>query len=67
MSTHGNHRPPGPKGLPVFGMALAVRKDPLGTLQGMVRKYGDVVAFSAMGMPRVLVSRPDYILQLLVL
>jgi len=48
-------------------MALAVRKDPLGTLRQMAREYGDVVAFSAMGMQRVLISRPEYILQLLVL
>ena len=67
MSTNSNHRPPGPKGLPLFGMALAVRKDPLGTLRRMAREYGDVVGFSAMGMQRVLISRPEYILQLLVL
>ena len=53
--------------MPLFGMALAVRKDPLGTLRRMAREYGDVVGFSAMGMPRVLISRPEYILQLLVL
>jgi len=67
MTTDAKRTPLGPKGLPYLGMALEVRKDALGTLQRMAREYGDVVAFSAMGMPRVLVSRPEYVQQLLVL
>src|SRR5579863_1661613 len=67
MTTNGNRMPPGPKGLPILGMALEVRKDPLGTLQRLAREYGDLVGFTAMGMRRVLVSRPEYIQQLLIL
>ena len=66
-SMNGNRRPPGPKGLPFLGMALEIRKDPLGTLQRMAREYGDIVGFTALGMQRVLLSRPEYVQQLLVL
>ncbi len=67
MTRNGNRLPPGPKGLPIFGMALEIRKDPLGTLQRLARDYGDLVSFTAMGTPRLLVSRPEYIQQLLVI
>ncbi len=67
MSTNDNRTPPGPKGLPFLGMALEVRKDPLGTLERMAREYGDIVGFTAMGMPRVLLNKPEYVQQLLVL
>jgi len=67
MTNNGTHAPPGPKGLPVLGLALDVRKDPLGTLQRLAREYGDVVSMPVMGTSRVLVNRPDYIQQLLVL
>jgi cytochrome P450 len=67
MTNNGTHAPPGPKGLPVLGLALDVRKDPLGTLQRLAREYGDVVSMPVMGTSRVLVNRPDYIQQLLIL
>lgn len=67
MRMNGNRKLPGPNGLPFLGMALEIRKDPLGTLQRMAREYGDIVGFQALGMPRVLLSRPEYVQQLLVL
>src|SRR6202051_4023361 len=67
MRNNGTHAPPGPKGLPILGLALDVRKEPLGTLQRLAREYGDVVSMPVMRMSRVLVNRPDYIQQLLIL
>jgi len=67
MTINGTHAPPGPKGLPILGLALAVRNDPLGTLQRLAREYGDVVSMPVMRTSRVLVNRPDYIQQLLIL
>jgi cytochrome P450 len=67
MTPNGKRYPPGPRGLPLLGLALALRNDPLGTLAGMAREYGDIVGFSALGMQRVLLSRPEYVQQLLVL
>jgi cytochrome P450 len=67
MTTSGNHAPPGPKGLPILGLALDVRHDALGTLQRLAREYGDIVSMSVMGTSRVLLNRPDYVQQLLIL
>ncbi len=59
--------PPGPKGLPYLGLALEIRKDPLGTLQRAAREFGDIVSLPVMGQSRILVNRPEYIQQLLLL
>jgi cytochrome P450 len=59
--------PPGPRGLPFLGLALEVRKDALGTLQRLAREYGDLVTMPVMGMQRVLLNRPEYTQQLLIL
>jgi cytochrome P450 len=67
MTTNGNHAPPGPKGLPILGLALDVRNDALGTLQQLARKYGDIVSMPVLRMNRILLNRPDYIQQLLIL
>jgi cytochrome P450 len=67
MTINGNHAPPGPKGLPLLGLALDVRKDPLGTLQRLAREYGDIVSMPVMRMSRILLNRPEYIQQLLIL
>jgi cytochrome P450 len=67
MTNNGTHAPPGPKGLPILGLALDVRNDPLGTLQRLAREYGDVVSMPVMRTSRVLVNRPGYIQQLLIL
>ena len=67
MTTNGNHAPPGPKGLPILGLALDVRNDALGTLQRLAREYGDIVSMPVLHMNRILLNRPDYIQQLLIL
>ena len=67
MNSQANHAPPGPKGLPILGLALDVRNDALGTLQRLAREYGDIVSMPVIGLNRVLLNRPDYIQQMLVL
>jgi len=67
VTNNGYHMPPGPKGWPILGVALQVRKDPLGTLQRLAREYGDIVSVPMMGSPRVLLNRPEYTQQLLIL
>ncbi len=67
ISRNGHRTPPGPKGAPIVGMALALRKDPLAGMRRMVRDYGDVVRFHVMMQERTLVNRPDLINQVLVI
>ncbi len=44
MSTAGvaAGRPPGPRGLPVLGMLLAIRRDPTAVFMDAARRFGDV-------------------------
>jgi cytochrome P450 len=37
--------PPGPRGLPLLGMLLAIRRDPTGVFLNAARRFGDVVHF----------------------
>ncbi|MGA8767543.1 MAG: cytochrome P450, partial [Candidatus Acidiferrales bacterium] len=67
MTANGNRNPPGPKGLPVMGMALDLRKDPLAGMRQMARDYGDVVRFYVMMQERILLNRADLINQVLVI
>jgi cytochrome P450 len=67
MSANGHRNPPGPKGLPIMGMALSLRKDPLAGMRQMARDYGDIVRFEVMGQERILLNRPDLINQVLVI
>src|SRR5258705_8700987 len=67
MTNNGTHAPTGPKGLPILGLAFEVRSDPLGTLQRMAHQYGDIVSMPVLRMNRILLNRPDYIQQLLIL
>jgi cytochrome P450 len=67
MTNNGNPAPPGPKGLPILGLALDVRNDALGTLQRLARQYGDIVSMPVLGMNRILLNRPKYVQQLLIL
>ena len=63
LSTNGNLVPPGPRGLPLVGMALQVLHDPLGTLQRIAREYGDIVRIPIGPDSRILLNHPDYIEQ----
>jgi cytochrome P450 len=60
---NGRRVPPGPKGLPLLGMALQVLRDPLGTLQRIAREYGDIVRIPIGSDGRILLNHPDYIEQ----
>ena len=58
--------PPGPKGLPFFGVALSLRRDVLGTITRIVREYGDIAHMPLLMQSRILVSRPEWIEDLIV-
>ncbi|MGB8523859.1 MAG: cytochrome P450 [Candidatus Acidiferrales bacterium] len=62
-STNGKRVPPGPRGLPLLGMALQVLRDPLGTLQRIAREYGDIVRIPIGSDARIFLNHPDYIEQ----
>ena len=59
--------PPGPKGLPLVGMALHLRRNPLEGLRAIARGYGDIVRFHVIGQERILLNHPDWINQVLVI
>ena len=59
--------PPGPKGLPILGVALELRRDPLATMRSIAREYGDIVGFHVMMQSRVMLNHPDWINQVLVM
>lgn len=59
--------PPGPKGWPLVGMAVALRRDPLEGMRAIAREYGDIVRFHVMGQERILLNHPDWINQVLVI
>jgi cytochrome P450 len=67
MNSNGKRLPPGPKGMPVVGMALSLRRDPLAGMRQMARDYGDIVRFQVMMQERILLNRPDAINQVLVI
>lgn len=60
-------RPPGPRGLPVLGLTLAIRNDALGTLRRVARDYGDIVRLPIAFQDRIFLNHPDYIEQVLVI
>ncbi len=53
--------PPGPRGYPLVGILLRMRKDPLGFLTEAARRYGDVVSLKMGPMQAYLLSHPDHI------
>lgn len=60
-------RPPGPSGLPILGLTLAIRKDALGTLRRVAREYGDIVRLPVAFQDRIFLNHPDFIEQVLIL
>ncbi len=50
--------PPGPRGLPMVGSLLDVRKNPHEVLAKYARQYGDVCMFRLGGSPTVSISHP---------
>jgi cytochrome P450 len=67
MPTDGKRVPPGPRGLPLLGMALQVLHDPLGTLQRISREYGDIVRIPIVSDSRIFLNHPNYIEQVTVI
>lgn len=73
VATHANMAagrkrfPPGPKGLPLAGMAFNLRRDPLEGIRQIAREYGDIVRFHVMRQERILLNHPDWINQVLVI
>src|ERR1700722_18319940 len=67
MPIKGSRRPPGPKGQPIVGIALNIRRDPLNALRTFAREYGDIVLFNVLMQERILLNHPDFIEQVLVL
>jgi cytochrome P450 len=63
MPANGNKLPPGPKGLPLFGLAFQVLRDPLETLRRLARGYGDIVCVPIVNQHRIFLNHPDYIEQ----
>lgn len=66
MSAKPNKLPPGPKGLPLLGLALQVMRDPLETLRRLAREYGDIVCIPVLNHHRILLNHPDFIEQVCV-
>ena len=66
MNSVARQRPPGPRGVPLLGNALAFGRDPLRFLTDCAHRYGDLVAFRIGAWPALLVNHPDDIEYVLV-
>jgi len=51
--------PPGPKGLPVIGHLLEIRRDPLGFFSTCSERYGNIVSLRFGTWPALLLSGPS--------
>jgi cytochrome P450 len=67
MPATTTRQPPGPRGLPLLGLTLAIRKDALGTLRRVARDYGDIVRLPVAFQDRIFLNHPDFIEQVLVI
>jgi cytochrome P450 len=63
--TH-NGLPPGPRGLPFLGVALDLRRDPLGILTRVAQEYGDIAHIPLLMQSRILINHPDLFEDILV-
>lgn len=57
----GQDRPPGPRGLPLLGVAPGLARDPYRSLERIARRYGDVARVPLPGMNLILVSHPEHV------
>jgi cytochrome P450 len=58
--------PPGPRGLPLLGVAVTFQYDPLNRMAQWVRRFGDVVHYRVAGTHFYVLAHPDDIAQVLV-
>jgi cytochrome P450 len=58
--------PPGPRGLPLVGVGLRFRRDPLGFVEGLGRYAEDVVFYRVGPGPTYFLKHPDYARDVLV-
>ena len=58
-STLPDKLPPGPRGLPVFGSLLHLRRDTHLAIDRLARRYGDVCLLLFGSVPTVIISHPD--------
>lgn len=64
-TAHGD-KIPGPRGWPLVGVLPLIKRDPLGSIQGFRRDYGDFVHLHNPLFPCFQVSHPDYVTHVLV-
>ena len=57
-STQSAPLPPGPRGLPVFGSLLGLRKDTHLAITGLAQRYGDIFLARLGSVPTVIISHP---------
>jgi cytochrome P450 len=62
----GMPRPPGPRGLPLIGVARDFTRDPLGFLTGVAERFGDITSFRLGRMDVFFLRHPDYIREVLI-
>jgi cytochrome P450 len=51
-------RPPGPRGLPILGVLLALRRDPTGVFMGAALRYGEIVHLRIGAQHAFLITNP---------
>jgi len=59
------HRPPGPRGLPLIGQARDFARDPLAFLTGVADRYGDISTFRLGFMEVYFIRHPDLVREVL--
>ncbi|HET8662414.1 MAG TPA: cytochrome P450 [Micromonosporaceae bacterium] len=57
----GPRRAPGPRGRPLLGSVLELRRDLVGFLRQATEEYGDIVRFNVAGFTVHLVTHPDHL------
>src|SRR5690348_3084587 len=65
MNTASSQLPPGPKGLPFFGSAIAFQRNPLRFVRRLQSEYGNVATVSIGKLPFVFCFRPEHVRYLL--
>jgi cytochrome P450 len=51
----------GPKGYPLLGMLLHVKRDPIGVLADNALRYGDIIPIPMLGLKSIQINHPDLV------